>query len=68
MILHRNNETTYLEKIGTTYIMCVNGWYSGAFGASAIRKDAKEHGRNVNDEAIAFFKKIIGEENKEKIY
>lgn len=67
MILHRNNENTYLEKIGTIYVMYINGWFYGALSARDIQKAAKEHGHGVDTEAIELFKKILEVENAEKM-
>lgn len=69
MILHSESNNTYIEKLGgafesATYVMYINGWFSGAFSARRIQKAAKEHGHGVDTEAIELFKKILEAENE----
>ena len=49
MIIHKDNEYNFIEKVDKKYKMYINGWYAGGFSCRKIRSDTK---------AIEIYKRI----------
>ena len=51
MIIRKDDDRNYIERIGNEYSMYINGWYAGSFG---ILKT----GANFDTQAIEIYKRI----------
>ena len=49
MIIHKDNEYNFIEKVDKKYKMYINGWYGGGFRCREMRSDTK---------AIEIYKRI----------
>ena len=49
MIIHKDNEYNFIEKVDKQYKMYINGWYAGGLGCRKIRSDTQ---------AIEIYKRI----------